>query len=116
MKASSNLGDLVLDAYAGSGTTLAAAAENGRNWIGIDESPAAITTAIERLVLGTPMMGTHARNDYVLRDTNPTRQIASHAFRVFVDDHNPALSKTTIKTLRQKALVPTFKPIDSQSL
>lgn len=115
VKASSNPGDLVLDAYAGSGTTLAAAAENGRNWIGIDESPAAITTAIERLVLGTPMMGTHARNNYVSRDTNPTRQVASHAFRVFVDDHNPVLSKTTAKILRKKALMPTFKPIDSQS-
>lgn len=116
VKASSNPGDLVLDAYAGSGTTLAAAAENDRNWIGIDESPAAIATSIERLILGTPMMGTHARNDYVSRDINPTRQIASHAFRVFVDDHNPALVKTIAKTLREKALVSSFKPIDGQSL
>ena len=116
VKASSNPGDLVLDAYAGSGTTLAAAAENDRNWIGIDESPAAIATSIERLVLGTPMMGTHARNDYVSRDANPTRHIASHAFRVFVDEDNQALVKTVTKTLQKKTLMPAFKPIDGKAL
>lgn len=116
VKASSNPGDLVLDAYAGSGTTLAAAAENDRNWIGIDESPAAIATSIERLILGTPMMGTHARNDYVSRAINPTRQIASHAFRVFVDGRNSALAKIVAKTLQKPALVSSFKPIDGQSL
>ena len=113
VKASSNPGDLVLDAYAGSGTTLAAAAENDRSWIGIDESPAAIATAIERLVLGTPMMGTHARNDYVTRNTNPTRAVASHAFRMFVDADDNVLSKAITSALRKKALMPAFKPIDS---
>jgi adenine-specific DNA-methyltransferase len=111
VRASSNPGDLVLDAYAGSGTTLAAAAENDRTWIGIDESPAAIATTIERLVLGTPTMGTHARNDYVVRDTAPRRQIATHAFRIFVDSNNQALSREVATTLRKKALVSTFKPI-----
>lgn len=116
VKASSNPGDLVLDAYAGSGTTLAAAAETGRNWIGIDESPAAIATSMERLVLGTPMMGTHARNDYVSRDSSTTRQIASHAFRVFVDDRAPALARTVEKTVRKKSLVSSFKPVSRNSL
>jgi adenine-specific DNA-methyltransferase len=113
VNACSNLGDLVLDAYAGSGTTLAAAAENNRNWIGIDESPAAIKTAIERLVLGTPMMGTHARNDYVVREDNLTRQTAAHAFRIFVDDDNQTLSKAVANTLCRKVLVPAFEPIAS---
>ena len=112
VKASSNPGDLVLDAYAGSGTTLAAAAENDRNWIGIDESSAAISTSIERLVLGTPMMGTHARNDYVSRDASVTRQVASHAFRVFVDVGNKALEKTVTSVLKKKPLVSAFKPIN----
>lgn len=113
VKACSNSGDLVLDAYAGSGTTLAAAAENNRNWIGIDESPAAIKTAIERLVLGTPMMGTHARNDYVVRDDSLTRQIAAHAFRIFVDEDNQTLTKAVKNTLCKKILVPAFEPIAS---
>jgi adenine-specific DNA-methyltransferase len=113
VKAGSNSGDLVLDAYAGSGTTLAAAAENNRNWIGIDESPAAIKTAIERLVLGTPMMGTHARNDYVVREDNLTRQIAAHAFRIYVDEDNQTLTKAVENTLCKKILVPAFEPIAS---
>lgn len=116
VKASSNPGDLVLDAYAGSGTTLAAAAENDRNWIGIDESPAAIATSIERLVLGTPTMGTHARNDYVARDTSFTRQVAAHAFRIFVNTDEIALSKAVTAVLRRKTLVSAFKPVNSQSL
>jgi len=46
---SSNPGDLVLDCFAGSGTTLAAAGSLGRRWIGIDSSSMAIARAIERL-------------------------------------------------------------------
>jgi adenine-specific DNA-methyltransferase len=47
--ASSNEGDLVLDCFSGSGTTLIAASELGRNWIGIDESEHAIEVAKNRL-------------------------------------------------------------------
>jgi adenine-specific DNA-methyltransferase len=45
----SHPGDLVLDAYAGSGTTLAAAAGLGRRWIGIDAGAMAIALAQRRL-------------------------------------------------------------------
>lgn len=47
--ASSNPGDLVLDCFCGSGTTLQAARELGRNWIGIDESKAAIKVTRDKL-------------------------------------------------------------------
>lgn len=47
--ASSNEGDLVLDCFSGSGTTLIAASELGRKWIGIDESEHAIEVAKNRL-------------------------------------------------------------------
>jgi site-specific DNA-methyltransferase (adenine-specific) len=40
--ASSNPGDMVFDPFCGCGTTIAAAEELGRNWIGIDVSPFAI--------------------------------------------------------------------------
>jgi len=45
----SSPGDVVLDPYAGSGTTLAVAARLGRVFVGIDESPVAIETALARL-------------------------------------------------------------------
>ena len=45
----SNEGDLVLDPYAGSGTTLAVAHRMGRGFIGIDASPVALRTTRERL-------------------------------------------------------------------
>jgi len=41
--------ELVLDPYAGSGTTLAVAAKRGRRFLGIDESDVAIETCRERL-------------------------------------------------------------------
>ncbi|MYD35740.1 MAG: site-specific DNA-methyltransferase [Dehalococcoidia bacterium] len=49
IEASSNPGDLVLDPFCGSGTTLVAAERLNRHWIGIDTNPTAIETARERL-------------------------------------------------------------------
>ncbi len=51
---SSNPGDLVLDAFCGSGTTLAVAQKLGRRWIGIDKSPEAILLAARRLKALSP--------------------------------------------------------------
>ena len=42
INASSNVDSIVLDCFCGSGSTLHAAARNGRNWIGIDKSEQAI--------------------------------------------------------------------------
>ncbi|MBI5181360.1 MAG: site-specific DNA-methyltransferase [Nitrospirae bacterium] len=47
--ASSNPGDLVIDCFTGSGTTLITAEQLGRKWIGIDNSKIAIDIAINRL-------------------------------------------------------------------
>lgn len=47
--ASSRPGDLVLDPYAGSGTTLVAAEKLGRYWIGIDSGDEAIEVMMKRL-------------------------------------------------------------------
>jgi len=49
IQTSSAPGQLVLDAFCGSGTTLLAAEELGRRWIGIDNSPLAIELAAKRL-------------------------------------------------------------------
>jgi site-specific DNA-methyltransferase (adenine-specific)/adenine-specific DNA-methyltransferase len=50
VRVSSREGDLVLDAFAGSGTTLAVAEKLGRRWIGIDCGKLAIYTIQKRLL------------------------------------------------------------------
>ncbi|NLH40163.1 MAG: site-specific DNA-methyltransferase [Elusimicrobia bacterium] len=50
IKASSNEGDIVLDAFAGSGTTGAVAEKLGRKWIMIDSSKLAIYTMQKRML------------------------------------------------------------------
>jgi DNA modification methylase len=49
IQASSNEGDIVLDAFCGCGTTIDAAESLHRNWIGIDISPIAISLIKRRL-------------------------------------------------------------------
>lgn len=51
IEASSNPGDVVLDAFCGCGTTLHAAQNLGRRWLGIDVSPTACRVMAQRLVL-----------------------------------------------------------------
>ena len=49
IKASSNEGDLVLDAFAGCATTCVAAEQLGRQWVGIDIDDEAETITVDRL-------------------------------------------------------------------
>ena len=63
ISASSNKGDIVLDCYAGSGTTLHAASKLGRKWIGVDISTESISTILSRFANGTSKMG-----DFVKRE------------------------------------------------
>lgn len=58
--ASSNPGDIVLDCFAGSGTTLGAAFECGRTWIGADKSIESIRAILKRFTSGLDIYG-----DYV---------------------------------------------------
>jgi adenine-specific DNA-methyltransferase len=69
INASSNPGDLVLDCFAGSGTTLVAAENLSRRWIGIDNSEEAIATTLNRLRFGSRPMG-----DYVSKKRAPSAQ------------------------------------------
>lgn len=48
--ASTNPGDIVLDAFAGAGTTLVAAEKLGRRWVGIDSGALSIATVQKRLL------------------------------------------------------------------
>jgi adenine-specific DNA-methyltransferase len=57
IEASSNPGDLVLDCFSGSGTTLAVASQLKRRWIGIDNGVEAIATTLRRFAQGLEPMG-----------------------------------------------------------
>ena len=69
--ASSNKGDIVLDCFCGSGTTLHAADTLGRRWIGIDVTSEAISCSVKRFTTGAETMG-----DYV--ETNKARMSRDH--------------------------------------
>jgi adenine-specific DNA-methyltransferase len=60
--ASSNEDDLVMDCFAGSGTTLVAADELKRNWIGIDIGNEAIKVMLNRFQNGTQTLDEHIGN------------------------------------------------------
>ena len=50
IKASSNENDIILDCFAGSGTTLGVAQKLNRNWIGVDNSYEAIDHIFKRFI------------------------------------------------------------------
>ncbi len=60
IEASSNIGDIVLDPFNGSGTTIHAANNLERKWIGIDQSFTAAESTLKRMKYGLKQMG-----DYV---------------------------------------------------
>jgi len=80
IEASSNEDDIVLDCFAGSGTTLAVANQLKRNWIGVDNSPEAIKTIINRFQNGLEPMG-----DYVNKETVPESTLFDDLESVVVD-------------------------------
>jgi site-specific DNA-methyltransferase (adenine-specific) len=69
IEASSNPGDIVLDAFCGCGTTLHAAQLLGRQWIGIDISPTACRVMAQRLAA---QCGLTEGKDFFLRDMPKT--------------------------------------------
>lgn len=64
---SSNKNSIVLDCFCGSGTTLKAAQDLGRTWIGIDKSDEAIKTSIEKLSKKQKKSGENAQYEYLVQ-------------------------------------------------
>lgn len=93
IRASSNEGDLVMDCFSGSGTTLAAASDLNRKWIGIDNSIEAIRTTLERIVSGPQRMG-----DFVEKENDTMVQEILLPFSDdFDDSKKPLIEKETLK-------------------
>ncbi len=91
VNASSNPGDLVLDAYCGCGTTLAAAQKLGRRWIGIDISQSAIRVVEQRLKkLGATNFEVHGlvKNLKELRALDPF-EFQNWAINAVYGQHSP---------------------------
>lgn len=97
--ASSNPGDLVLDCFAGGGSTLEAAFCLQRNWIGADSSPESLNAIIKRFTEGLDRYG-----DYVSTTPSATRQLTLElvppcAFDVFCSPDQTTEIQTIITSL-----------------
>ena len=75
IEASSNPGDLVLDCFAGSGTTLVAANELGRQWIGADIGDESIRVIKDRFLNGSKPLG-----DYVSSRMGQSKDLSYSLF------------------------------------
>ncbi|MDZ4718942.1 MAG: site-specific DNA-methyltransferase [Roseiflexaceae bacterium] len=85
IQASSNPGDLILDCFSGSGTTLAVADILGRYWIGIDKSKEAIAATLQRFVKGTERMGDFVNRGNSLQSKSIPQELQRE---LFTDDNN----------------------------
>ncbi|KZY42729.1 MULTISPECIES: site-specific DNA-methyltransferase [unclassified Oleiphilus] len=92
INASSNEGDIVLDPFNGSGTTIHAANELGRKWIGIDQSFTAAEATLKRLRHGLEEMGDYVNgkeadrtNDMFSSDQAPLPENFRTEFNFYVD-------------------------------
>lgn len=91
IEASSRPGDLVLDAFSGSGTTLAVASQLSRRWIGIDNSPQAILTTLRRFAHGLQPMGDYVGGNSASRRQASARRHASSPLQLGLADGPPTL-------------------------
>lgn len=82
IEASSNEGDLVLDCFCGSGTTLVAAQELNRNWIGIDRSEHAIKASIARLAKIQPSLFSKNGFELMIDAANRSEKAFPHIIQI----------------------------------
>ena len=97
---SSNPDSLVMDCFSGSGTTLIAAKELGRYWIGIDSSKKAIEVTLERLKTKQRRI---TDEDYtyfeVLQLSKPKNNNSSFTASLINSDLEKEISKTSGPTI-----------------
>lgn len=93
VSASSEPGDLVLDPFCGSGTTLHAARDLGRRWIGMDQSITAAKSTIKRMNTGMEKMGDYVKkkSKEPLIDSLLDNDIIKT--KLLIDSHNDNLNE-----------------------
>jgi site-specific DNA-methyltransferase (adenine-specific) len=74
IKASSNPGDIVVDPFNGSGTTVVSAAMLDRKYLGIDQSEDYVKFAQKRLAHALEKKGANTSEDTVRYATDPNRE------------------------------------------
>jgi len=79
IEASSNPGDIVLDCFSGSGTTLDVSAQLGRRWIGMDNSYEALYATLQRFAHGTERMGDYVHQRMSISSQQQTMFEANYA-------------------------------------
>jgi DNA modification methylase len=90
IKASSNEGDLILDCFCGSGTTLAVAQKLGRRWIGCDINKGAIQLTSKRL---QKIIKEQIKDEIAL--ASPRNDKRHHSFAIFkVNNYDLKLLQT----------------------
>lgn len=82
IRCSTKPGDIVCDLFAGSGTTLAAAANLGRKFVGTDRSPLAFHTARRRLLRYPVSFDAPEDPDTLQAEAEVTTAIANHEVRL----------------------------------
>lgn len=99
VQASSNPGDIVLDCFAGSGTTLQVAQDLGRQWIGVDNSQLALETILKRFMYGTVVMGDFVQNRVTEQQyVDPPDPIT---FAIYTPVENLPMVRETIEDVRK---------------
>ena len=102
---SSNPGDLVLDAFIGSGTTAAVAQKSGRRWIGCDINKGGIQTTVKRLedIITEQIEAARKagqQKDLIADETEKPPPPAQFSFAVHrVNDYNLAIQHNEVVNL-----------------
>jgi adenine-specific DNA-methyltransferase len=99
VEASSNEGDLVLDPFCGSGTTLHACKDLKRNYIGIDQSLVAAKATIDRLYKGPRKMGDYVNNEFDQKQIDLKLFDSKFDFNIYFDKKLTHEHKEKVKSL-----------------
>lgn len=106
--ASSNPGDLVIDPFCGSGSTLHAASLLQRKWIGIDESLFAAKTVMKRFAIGRAPMGDYVNTSLnkqtelpLLLNETARHEYVSNDFNIYVDELTASVSKNELAEIQK---------------